>query len=126
MKLRIRGNSVRFRLSQKELEQLIEAGSAEDSVQFAPGVRLAYRVSVSAGPVQASFDGGLVAVSVPPAAVERWSDPAEVSIEAQQALGGGRHLKILIEKDFACLTPRAGEDQADLFPNPAAAGGYTR
>ncbi|HEX5420534.1 MAG TPA: hypothetical protein VFY39_11085, partial [Gammaproteobacteria bacterium] len=70
MKLRIRGNSVRFRLSQKELEQLAEAGSAEDSIRFAPGVALTYRVSVSSGPVRASFDGALVAVTLSPAALE--------------------------------------------------------
>jgi hypothetical protein len=27
-------------------------------------------------------------------------------------------LQILVEKDFACLTPRKGEDDGDAFPNP--------
>ena len=27
-------------------------------------------------------------------------------------------LKILIEKDFACLTERVGEDESDMFPHP--------
>jgi hypothetical protein len=27
-------------------------------------------------------------------------------------------LRILVEKDFACLAPREGEDESDMFPNP--------
>jgi hypothetical protein len=30
-------------------------------------------------------------------------------------------LKILVEKDFACLAPREGEDESDMFPHPKAA-----
>ena len=42
----------------------------------------------------------------------------QVSISAEQNLDGGGHLTILIEKDFACLAPRDGEDESDMFPNP--------
>ncbi|MGH8167708.1 MAG: DUF7009 family protein [Woeseiaceae bacterium] len=30
----------------------------------------------------------------------------------------GDELSILVEKDFACLAPREGEDDSDKFPNP--------
>jgi hypothetical protein len=29
-------------------------------------------------------------------------------------------LNILVEKDFACLAPRAGEDERDMYPHPNA------
>src|SRR5690606_41469691 len=61
----------------------------------------------------------VLTVTLPKATVERWTRPDEVSIRGEQPIGGGETLKILVEKDFECLTPREGEDQPDLFPNPA-------
>ena len=42
----------------------------------------------------------------------------QVSIEADEALDDGDSLKILVEKDFACLAPREGEDETDMYPHP--------
>src|SRR5690606_37083677 len=120
MKLRIRGNSVRIRVSRSELERIAEEGLAEDAVRFAPDVGLVYRVRVvTDGRVSAELEDGVLTVTLPKATVERWTRPDEVSIRGEQPIGGGETLKILVEKDFECLTPREGEDQSDLFPNPA-------
>jgi len=43
-----------------------------------------------------------------------------VSIAASQILDEGDQLSILVEKDFACLAPREGEDETDMYPNPKA------
>lgn len=119
MKLRIRGNSVRIRLSQTELEQLAEGGVAEDRVRFSKEAELAYRVQVAPdGAVRADLGPRGVTVTLPKPTLERWLAPAEVSIRAEQQVGEGETLKILVEKDFACLVPREGEDESDLFPNP--------
>ena len=120
MKLRIRGNSVRIRLSQTELEQLAETGIAEDRVRFSPGAELAYRVKVTPdGDVRAELGASGVTVTLSKGSLERWLAPAEVSIRAEQPIDGRETLTILIEKDFACLVPREGEDDSDLFPNPS-------
>lgn len=121
MKLRIRGNSVRIRVSRGELAQIAEDGFAEDTVEFSPGARLSYRVEVvPSGPIRASYDEHCIRIALPSDAVRQWVEPDRVSIDSEQALGEGRRLKILVEKDFACLTPRDGEDDGDLFPNPGA------
>lgn len=120
MKLRIRGNSVRIRVSQGELRQLADSGAAQDSVRFAPGSALTYRVQVvPEGRIAAELADGAVTVTLPRADVERWAAPGEVSIRGEQPIGAGETLTILVEKDFECLTPREDEDQSDLFPNPA-------
>lgn len=120
MKLRIRGNSIRLRLSRSELDQIAEAGGAEDRVRFGPGAELTYRVAVApGGAVGARFSGDELAVTLPRREVERWLEPEEVSIRGEQAVDGGEALTILVEKDFECLTPREGEDESDLFPHPA-------
>lgn len=121
MKLRIRGNSVRMRLTRAEVAALGEAGRAEDCVGFSPIEELRYGVAVTAdGALRVEFGGDRLTVHVPKVLVERWLQPSEVSIEGRQPIGGAAELKILVEKDFACLAPRGDEDDADLFENPAA------
>lgn len=123
MKLRIRGNSIRLRVSRRELDRIAEAGAVDDRVRFAPGSELTYRVAVApGGGVGARFSGDELAVTLPKTEVQRWLAPDEVSIRGEQALDGGEALTILVEKDFECLTPRDEEDESDLFPNPARDG----
>jgi hypothetical protein len=120
MKLRIRGNSVRVRLSQSELEQLTHVGVAEDRARFSPDAELVYRVEVSSeGDVRADLTGTTVSVSLPRSIFDQWLAPERVSIRGEQQAGATEILQILVEKDFACLAPRADEDERDLFPNPA-------
>src|SRR5262245_6247604 len=107
MKLRIRGNSVRIRVSKTELAQIADAGAAEDSVRFSPSSELRYRVEVKpSGPVEADFRTSLLRVVVPQARMQQWLQPDEVAIEEGQAIGGGATLRILLEKDYTCLAPR--------------------
>jgi len=122
MKLRIRGNSIRLRLSQTEVASLETSGRVADQIVFGPGVALAYVLVVDAAieATQAAFEGDTVTITIPSAVMRAWSDPAEVSIHGSQALGEDEVLKILVEKDFACLEPREGEDQENLFPNPGS------
>ena len=119
MKLRIRGNTVRIRISQSDMTQIVDHGVVVDSIDFALGERLEYRVEVvPSGAVRASYQGNSISVALPQESVENWSHSAEVSIESKQLLNNGVNLTILVEKDFTCLTSRDGEDDADLFPNP--------
>lgn len=121
MKLRIRGNSIRMRVSQSELERITDEGRCEDRVAFPGGGALAYRVEVVPDePLAAVLEDSRITLNVPRAAVARWARPDEVSISGEQPLEGGERLSLLLEKDFACLKPREGEDEADLFPNPEA------
>lgn len=124
MKLRIRGNSLRIRVSQTELEQISRDGAASDAIRFDSGAGLEYGIEVSAsGRLAARFTGTEIRVIVPARALGRWLAPEEVSISGEQPLASGGSLKILVEKDFTCLTPREGEDDTDLFPNPAVSAG---
>lgn len=120
MKLRIRGNSLRIRVSQTELARISREGAVSDSIRFAPGTTLEYGVEVRPGArLTARFTGTEIRVTVPESQLGPWLEPEGVSISGEQALATGETLKILLEKDFACLAPREGEDDSDLFPNPA-------
>lgn len=121
MKLRIGGNSVRLRLGQSEVRQLLENGAIEEATQFDPAgkQRLVYRVEAvtSNSSIVASFESGKVIVRIPADTVRHWASSGQVGIEGRQALGYGGELKVLIEKDFVCDSA-VDEPQDDAFPHP--------
>lgn len=120
MKLRARGSSLRLRLTKGEVDRLAgDEGSVEEIMRFGPTAAFTYRIrrgEVAA--VGASLEGATIDVVVPRAILDAWAKSEEVGFEAEQATGGPEPLRILVEKDWACLTTRAGEDDTDAFPNP--------
>jgi 3-methyladenine DNA glycosylase Mpg len=112
MKLRIRGNSLRLRLSQKEVAQLGEQGRVEDAISFGPS-KLTYVLTTSnVDHVGAVYDDHRIVVTLPKERAQKWTASDEVGIESR----GEVH--ILVEKDWSCLKPREGEDDSDAFPHP--------
>jgi len=120
MKLRIRDNSIRLRLSQTEVDLMGKDGLVSARVRFADGAELVYSLESSPACVDpvAKFENGSLSVRLPESTVTDWASSEQVSISAEQGLDTGGYLQILIEKDFACLAPREGEDDSDMFPNP--------
>ncbi|NIW23503.1 MAG: hypothetical protein GWN29_02500 [Gammaproteobacteria bacterium] len=120
MKLRILGNSIRLRLSQSDLTALIDGGAVEDRVFFPGGSVLTYRLESTGGTAaEAGYANDRVLIRFPMTEIERWARPDEVTMHAALMLGDDR-LELIVEKDFRCLSPREGEDDTDLFPNPDA------
>jgi hypothetical protein len=117
MKLRIKGNSLRLRVSQSELARLMTVGRIEETIQFAPEshARLTYALTVR----DVKEDMGLeyldqtVTVVLSSAAARLWAESEDVGIYADGMVS------LLVEKDFACLDGNHPED-ADAFPNPQA------
>jgi hypothetical protein len=126
MKLRIKGATLRLRLTQGEIGALLEEGLVEERVPFAPGVSLVYRLrrDAGAGEISASFRNGVVEILVPEGTARGWCTSELVTLAHEQALPDGA-LRITLEKDFACLAPREGEDESDNFPHPEAGRGTT-
>ena len=119
MKLRIQDNSIRFRLTRSEVDALSTDGSVTASVSFPDGASLEYSLETSSltGQPRAQFSSDRIVVQIPQAVARRWAVTEEVSITGAQPLAKDE-LSILVEKDFACLTPREGEDESDMFPHP--------
>ena len=122
MKLRVRGNSVRFRLTRTELDILRDTGRIAERTEFPQSQSLTYALRVDAigDSLSAAFAAGELSISIPTAMLERWLSPQEVGISNVLPLPGGQSLAVLIEKDFPCLTPRVGEDESDAFDRPDA------
>lgn len=105
---------------QGEVATLRDTGIVSSGTAF-PGSRsLEYIVESSPASVNpaAFFSENVITVRLPETAVLAWASSEQVSIEAEQLLDGGETLRILVEKDFACLTDREGEDESDMYPHP--------
>jgi hypothetical protein len=100
MKMRIQGNSLRFRLTRKEVDLLHRDGRVEAAVGFGPGCVLRYVVEAVpwVSELRARFEDTTISVDLPQTAAEVWANSSQVTIA-----GGGEDLGILIERDFQCL-----------------------
>ena len=117
MKLRMKGDSIRLRLTRNDVSSLVTQGRVEDCTRFPVGAPLGYAVvmDATAGAVGAAFDAGVITVHIPGADARAWARSEEVTIRAELPVASGV-LLVLVEKDFPCTTPRAGaDDREPLF-----------
>lgn len=124
MKLRIRGNSIRLRLTKSDIAQFAASGRVEEILEFGfAKPAFCYRLdkTAEADTVSASFEDNCLKISIPVVDAEEWVKSERVGIESAQPAGDNNVLRILIEKDFACLDNRAGDEDSDTFTNPNAA-----
>lgn len=120
MKLRVLDNSIRLRLTRKEVDQVLNDALVKGRVSFAGSNTFDYVLESSPATVntEAHISNNVLTVRVPEQNVRDWATSEQVSIISEQILDGGGVLKILVEKDFACLAPREGEDESDMYPHP--------
>ena|ERR1700743_1449745 len=114
MKLRIKHNSIRFRLTQSDVSRLVTIGNLYDSVSFG-ALALGFAVRSTSGvELSATFTDNVVTLHMPLQMIEELADTDRIGFEANE---GDLHL--LVEKDFTCLE-NVAEDQSDNYPNPLA------
>lgn len=119
MKLRIKGNSIRMRLSKTEVEELVSGSLLHDSTSFGNN-SFGYAVQpVNRGEsLTAGFDKNIITLYVPASLLKEWSTNSIVGFEASMPLENSGKLHLLLEKDFKCLD-ESFDDQSDFFDNPA-------
>jgi len=121
MKIRIKGNTLRLRLTKNEVKRLATQGIVKEQIQFGPMARLVYALVQSEDTtINATFADNKISILIPNDIASNWVTTDQVSIKHQIILDVENTLEILIEKDFQCLDVRPGEDESDNFPNPNA------
>ena len=119
LKLRVRDNSIRLRLTRSEVDRVNAEGRLAARLSFPDGRALDYALTAGkAKRVNARFDDAGLDVEVPAEALRDWAESDQISIAAELPLPGQDILTVLVEKDYACLTPRDGEDESDMFAHP--------
>lgn len=121
MKIRIKGNFVRYRLAQSEVKTLSETGFLAEETCFGPAQKFGYALEAKEGisGLQANFDGGVITMFMPADAAKKWPASEQVGFENEVEVAPGVLLKLLLEKDFVCLDD-SSEEQSDNYPNPNA------
>jgi hypothetical protein len=123
MKLRIKGNSLRLRVSRSELARFRHGERVEETIHFsaAPNAHLTYALQSASQsvPVRVQYEPQNVTIFVSEEQAGLWEKETEVGVYTSIDLGEAGSLEVIIEKDFACLD-RRDEENADSFANPHA------
>jgi hypothetical protein len=119
MKLRLKGNAIRFRLSQTDVENLAVKGFVEEKINFSKDLALSYRLELNEDILKPgiSYAGNTIAVFIPQHFTNGWPVNNIAGISTLHTTEDGTEIFILIEKDFKCLDDTE-EDQSDNFANP--------
>lgn len=116
MKLRIKGNSIRFRLGRSEVAALIGKGFLSEETRFtrdsAGSFYYGLILSDEVETVVAKFEGDRIAVVLPGGIARDWAGGSDVGIGSVQD-----ELKILVEKDYVCHGRPDDPDNSDAFPD---------
>jgi hypothetical protein len=121
MKLRIKGNTLRLRLTKLEIDQLGNGETVREEVPF-PQSTFAYAIvsDASLSSLGVQYLNNEMLVRVPEKQLRDWVDTGLVGLEESLEIENGNSLHLLLEKDFQCLHKRPNEDETDQFANPAA------
>ena len=119
MKLRIKGNSLRIRLSRSEVDNFARDGFLEEKTEFAnKDFTYTLRVKDGIDTLEAGFEGNNITMYVPAQIPAAWAANEVVGYEHNMDIGNGKQLYLLLEKDFKCIDAPPSEDQSDNFENP--------
>jgi hypothetical protein len=123
MKLRIKANSLRLRVSRSELARFQAGGRIEETIHFtaAPEATLTYALesALKPSPVTVRYGSREVTVILSQDRARIWGPQSEVGVYTTLDMGPAGSLEIAVEKDFACLD-RSDEDNSDTFAHPLA------
>lgn len=118
MKIRIKGNSIRLRLSKSEVTKLDSAGYLEEKTSFATNTFIyALKADANVTELSAAFDGSKMTVIIPLDMIKDWPANDTIGFKNTLQLTATDSLFILVEKDFICLD-ETSEDQSDNYENP--------
>lgn len=119
MKVRIKGNSVRLRLTKPEVDAFCAGNTISEETHFPDGNVLGYALAGKKDGLElsADFRQTTITIYMPDHLKQIWGSTETVGFEAHQPLPSGSKLFILVEKDWKCLDGTS-EDQTDMYPNP--------
>lgn len=120
MKLRIKGNSLRVRITPSEMARLLETGRIDETIHFASDENAYLTYALEHAPeapaISVRYSPNEVAVVLSSAEAHRWSSGQDIGLYGETATTRGP-LQLAVEKDFACLDKNDAEN-VDTFPNP--------
>lgn len=117
MKIRIRGNTVRFRLTKSEVETLCTTGTVKDRTQFSSSDFIYIVKSSNTNDLKIDFVQNGITLFISSKLLQDWHKDERIGFYHSLRTVAGNMLDLALEKDFICLDTR-DEDQSDNYPNP--------
>jgi hypothetical protein len=112
MKIRIKGNSLRYRLTKSDISGLVKDGYLQEHTNFLNAV-LTYALKISDDAVLSSrYSNHTITLFMPEEMLNILANTDKIGFTATDGI-----LQLLVEKDFTCLD-NVDEDQSDNYPNP--------
>jgi hypothetical protein len=120
MKVRLKGDSIRLRLTQSEVKQLSEREAVLETVHLTPVNSLSFSLETWHLKVPSIKPANHhIRISLPATEVMSWfDDKNRLELTYRLDNGQSKGLTLLVEKDLACLSPRP--EETDQFPHPQA------
>ena len=115
MKIRIKGNSIRYRLTKKDVELFAQNGYLEETIDFGNQALVYALQQNKLNNLSAIFENNKITLFMPREMVNEWVGTNKVGFEHID-----NNIYLLVEKDFQCLD-NVAEDQSDNYPNALAA-----
>lgn len=119
MKIRIKGNSIRLRLTKTDIKTLTEVQIIEETTDLGNGIIFRYSLALNAETehIYANFSDGRISVFLNQSAYDTLTATNEITVHHTAENGTSGGLFLLIEKDLKCLDTTF-EDQSDMYENP--------
>lgn len=112
MKIRIKGNSIRYRLTRSEVERFCSSGYIEEVINFGRRQLIYALQQTPAAGLSTTFEGNKITIYMSAQMAAEWVSTEIVGFEDRNP-----SMYLLVEKDFVCIDSSI-EDQSDNYPNP--------
>lgn len=114
MKIRIKGNSIRLRLTKTDIQTLKENGLVEEKTIVNAEEIFSYSLMIDEKieKISANFKNNKITVFLSKEEAKILTETEEITVQGSQENG----LFLLVEKDLQCLDTTS-EDQSDMYEN---------
>ena len=112
MKLRIKQQLIRFRLTRTDVVRLAEDGVLEEHSRFTTCTLVYSIVRTDEERLSINFDGQKITLAIPGPMIYELLTSETVGFSENSGL-----MQLLVEKDFMCLE-NSSEDQSDNYAHP--------
>ncbi|MFT3750681.1 MAG: hypothetical protein QM768_20385 [Agriterribacter sp.] len=113
MKIRIKGNSLRYRLTRPEVAKLGTDAYLEDTTAFTGGTFIYAIEATQNDKLLAEFINNKITLKMPQRMIDELVNTDTVGFDDHSGT-----VSLLVEKDFVCID-NTTEDQRDNYPNPS-------
>lgn len=122
MKIRIKDNSIRLRLTKTDVDDLRNKHVVACRTVISEKELFQYelRILKDATKISAAFGNGKITLTLSPEIARVLTETNEITVKGEQNNGVNEKLSLLIEKDLQCLD-ETEEDQSDMYDNPNSA-----